>query len=391
MSSKISSDRSSAPETIVATAGHFLDLHSGGVTPVINPSTTFARDDQYRPLNAAHVYGRDDNPGYVIAERILAELEHGSECRLFSSGMAAVAAVFQTLEPGHVVVLPQSMYWGVTQWTRNFCQRFDVTALYYDPADTETISDCLAGYDRAEIVWVETPANPMMQVTDIRRAADLAHAHQAQLVVDNTTATPVFTQPLTLGADMVVHSATKSLNGHSDVLAGAVITAVDGERWQRLCNDRHDAGAVPGSFESWLLVRGLRTLFVRVERAAANALAIARFLSEQPQIESVLYPGLESHPAHLLALRQMTGGFGSLLSFQVRGGKREALAVAGALETIISATSLGGVETLIEHRHSVEPPETHVPENLLRLAVGIEHLDDLLNDLKQALNVVHLL
>ncbi len=390
MSTKNSLGWTSAPETVAATAGHFLDLHSGGVTPVINTSTTFARDNQYRPLNAAHLYSRDDNPGFVIAEGILAELEQGSECRLFASGMAAVAAVFQTLEPGNVVVLPHSMYWGVTQWTRNFCQQFDVTALYYDPADAESIGSCLTGYDRAEIVWVETPSNPMMQVTDIQRAAEIAHAHQAQLIVDNTTATPVFTRPLTLGADMVMHSATKSLNGHSDVLAGAVVAAEDSPRWQRLCRDRHDAGAVPGAFESWLLVRGLRTLFVRVERAAENALTIARFLSEQPQVESVLYPGLDSHPAHALSKRQMTGGFGSLLSFQVRGDRSHALAVTGALETIISATSLGGVETLIEHRHSVEPPETGVPENLLRLAVGIEHVDDLLNDLKQALNAVHL-
>ncbi|MCL4156379.1 UNVERIFIED_CONTAM: hypothetical protein GTU68_016905 [Idotea baltica] len=225
----------------------------------------------------------------------------------------------------------------------------------------------------------------MMQVTDIARTVAIAHAVGATVVVDNTTPTPIFTQPLELGADLVVHSATKSLNGHSDVLIGAIVTKETDQRWDKIVAERHGAGALPGPFDAWLLLRGMRTLSLRVERAAENAQHIAEFLAGHAQVEQVLYPGLESHPGHDIALRQMQGGFGSLMSFQVVGDKEAALQVAGKLNLIVSATSLGGVETLIEHRYSVEPPETNVPVNLLRLAVGIEAIDDLIDDLSQAL------
>ena len=235
------------------------------------------------------------------------------------------------------------------------------------------------------MVWVETPSNPMMHVTDIAIAAKIAHAANAALVVDNTTPTPVFTQPLKLGADLVVHSATKTLNGHSDVLAGAIVTKKTDERWSKIIAERHGAGAVPGPFEAWLLLRGMRTLCVRAERASQNAQRLAEFLEVHDKVDRVLYPGLRSHPEHTVAAAQMTGGYGSLLSFLVVGDAQTALSVVGRLNLIVLATSLGGVETLIEHRHSVEPPETHVPANLLRLAVGIEDIDDLLEDLQQAL------
>lgn len=378
-------DRKINPASIAATADHFLDIPSGGVVPTLNPSTTFARDDSYRPLNPAHVYARDDSPAFTVAERVLAELENGTDCRLFASGMAAVATVFYTLSPGAHVVVPDSMYWGVLLWIKRFCERNDIVLSYYDPADAESIKPALDAQSRTDIVWVETPSNPFLHVTDIARAATLTHAAGAMLVVDSTAATPVFTRPLDLGADLVLHSATKYLNGHSDVLAGALVTRETHALWDAVCQERHDAGAVCGAFESWLLVRGMRTLYVRVERAAENALQVARFLSTHNAVEHVLYPGLPDHRGHTIAQAQMSGGFGGLLSFQVNGNAETALKVAGALRLIPSATSLGGVETLIEHRHSVEPPETGIPENLLRLSVGIEHAEDLIADLQQAL------
>lgn len=374
-----------AAATLVAKADDYIDTTTGGITPPIVTSTTYARDNRYRPIDDAHVYGRDDNPTFVQAERVLAELEQGEEALLFSSGMAAIAAVFYTLASGAHVVLPKSMYWGVYSWTRTYCDRADIAISYYETHDAESIADATAKAARTDIVWVETPSNPMMHVTDITRAAELAHAAGAALVVDNTTPTPVFTQPFLYGADLVVHSATKTLNGHSDVLAGAIVTREVDERWEKISAERHGAGAVPGAFEAWLLLRGMRTLCVRAERAADNAMQIAQFLDKQEQVECVLYPGLPSHPGHSIAAQQMRDGFGSLLSFQVKGDAAAALAVAGKLNIIVSATSLGGVETLIEHRHSVEPPETAVPENLLRLAVGIEDITNLIDDLSQAL------
>ncbi len=381
-------DKAPAPATIAAKAAHYLDVHSGAIVPPINVSTTFARDNHYQLLDPAYGYSRDDSPTYTAAERTLADLEEGESCRLFSSGMAAIATVFHALSSGSSVVLPDSMYWGVYSWTLGYCQRKDIRIDRYNPADVESIADALALQSSTDLVWVETPSNPMMHVTDIARAAELAHAAGAFLCVDSTASTPVFTRPLSLGADIVMHSATKYLNGHSDALAGALITREDHVLWQGICRERKEAGAVPGNLEAWLLMRGMRTLFVRVQRAAENAMLIARALEQHPKVESVMYPGLESHPGHEIASRQMDGGYGALLSFLVAGGRDEALQAAGEMQMIISATSLGGVETLIEHRHSVEPPETGVPENLLRLSVGIEDVDDLINDLDQALRKI---
>ncbi len=373
------------PRTIAATADHFLDVNSGAIVPPIIASSTYARDDRYEPINPANVYARDNNPTFVTAERTIASLENAEECLLFSSGMAAVAAVFYTLDTGAVVVLPQSMYWGVFAWTRDYCDRMAIHIAYYDPIDIDSIEQAMSAHARVDMLWLETPANPLMHVVDIAAVADIAHSKKALLIVDNTTPTPVHTQPLDLGADMVMHSATKALNGHSDVLAGALLTRESYPHWERIKRERHGAGAIIGSFEAWLLQRGLRTLHLRMERASDNSQRIAEFLESHPKIDDVMYPGLINDPGHTVALKQMTGGFGALMSFTVKGDKATALALASGLQLITSATSLGGVETLIEHRYSVEPPETKVPENLLRLAVGIEHIDDLLNDLSDAL------
>lgn len=374
--------------TIAAKAGHFLDVNTGAIVPEIQPSTTFARDDRYQLIDPANTYARDASPSFVHAERVLAELENGEDCKLFASGMAAISCIFYTLKPGSHVVLPESMYWGAKSWIHAHCDRQDIAVSHYDAADADSIRGALERHNSTRLVWVETPTNPMMQVTDIEVAAGHAHDAGAMLVVDSTASTPVITQPLDLGADLVVHSATKALNGHSDVLAGAIVTAEMHDLWEAIAAERAGAGAVPGTFESWLLLRGMRTLYVRVEAAMRNAMAIAEYLHAHPAVESVLYPGLADHPGHDVAKRQMHGGFGSLLSFLVRGDIDTTLAVAGRLQLITSATSLGGVETLIEHRHTLEPEENAIPVNLLRLSVGIEHVDDLMGDLEQALSSV---
>lgn len=371
--------------TIAAKAAHFLDVHSGAIVPGVQPSTTYARDDRYNLINAANTYIRDDNPTFIDAERTIADLENGEECRLFASGMAAIAAIFYTLRPGSHIVIPDSMYWGAKSWLQTHCERQDIFITEFEAARAESIEAAMAGHNNTKIVWVETPSNPMMHVTDISLAAEIAHGQGAMLCVDSTAATPVFTRPLDHGADLVVHSATKYLNGHSDVLAGAVVTREEHALWQELIKERRAAGAVPGSFESWLLLRGMRTLFVRVHAASASAQKIAEFLQQHKRVEYVYYPGLESHPGHEIAKTQMHEGFGALLSFGVAGGKTAALEVLGKLQLIISATSLGGVETLIEHRHTLEPEENLIPENLLRLSVGIEQVDDLIADLDAAL------
>jgi len=378
-----SNDRSGA--TMAAKASHFLDVHSGAIVPEIQMSTTYARDDRYNLINPANGYARDDNPSFVHAERTLADLENAEECRLFSSGMAAIASIFYSLTSGSHVIIPSAMYYGAGVWIREYCERKDILLSEYDCTDVESIAEIASQSNRTDLVWAESPSNPFIHVTDIERAAQIAHEHDALLCVDSTVATPVFSRPLDLGADLVVHSATKFLNGHSDVIAGAVLTRNEHPLWKLLCRERRLAGAIPGAMDAWLLLRGMRTLFVRLERAADNAMQIAQFLESHSAVESVSYPGLESHPGHQIAVKQMHNGFGALLSFAVRGDADAALKVAGGLQIITSATSLGGVETLIEHRHSIEPAETQIPENLLRLSVGIESVSDLIADLESVL------
>jgi cystathionine gamma-synthase len=372
------------PATIAAQLGHYLNRESGGVVPPWQPSTTFARDPDYALLRDGREYGRDDTPGYGELERVLCALEGGAEALVFPSGMAAIVALFATLARGEAVVVQRPIYYGTLAWLGGFCARREIALLTFAGADPNGLARALEGVKPA-IVWIETPSNPMLDVVDIAAAAALAHGAGAVLAVDSTVASPILTRPLEFGADLVMHSATKVLNGHSDVLAGALITARPDERWAAIRRERHDGGAILGTFEAWLVLRGLRTLALRVERASANALAIARFLQNHPRVERVLYPGLASHPGHAVAARQMEGGFGGLLSLLVRGRAAEALAVAGRLEVILRATSLGGIETLIEHRHSIEPEGSGVPENLLRLSVGIEDQDDLIADLTRAL------
>ncbi|MGH6904711.1 MAG: trans-sulfuration enzyme family protein [Geminicoccaceae bacterium] len=373
------------PATLAAQALHYIDPATGGLVPPIQPSTTFARTPDYALINPAHTYGRADISGYLQVEAVLCALEGGSEALVFPSGMAAIAALFRTLRRGQAIVAQRPIYYGTLAWLAKFCAQREIALHHFDGSDPASLERVVRDAKPA-IVWIETPSNPMLDVIDIARAAEVAHAAGALLAVDSTAATPVLTRPLALGADVVMHSATKYLNGHSDVLAGVLVTGRTDARWAAIKAERHDAGALLGPFEAWLLLRGLRTLALRVRQASENALAVAHFLETHPSIDRVLYPGLPGHPQHALARRQMDGGFGGLLSFLVTGDAATALAVAGRLRLIARATSLGGTESLIEHRFTIEGAANEVPPNLLRLSVGIEDATDLIADLAQALD-----
>ena len=372
-------------DTVLAQLGHFLDTATGGLTPPIQPATTFARDTDYRLISPDHIYARDDNSLYRLAEKVIADLEDGADSLLWPSGLAATAALVQAVGTGRPVFVQKGIYYGVTVWTRRYAERTGLKLIEVDALDLEALGHLFDQHEPG-LIWLETPSNPLIDVVDITAISALCRRHQTICAVDSTAATPIHSRPLSFGADIVMHSATKALNGHSDVLAGVLIVKdAESDLWRGLRADRHDGGSILGGFEAWLLLRGLRTLSVRVRTASANALKIARFLDDHDAVDLVRYPGLASHPAHDLARRQMHDGFGALMSFHVKGDAARALEVAGRLKTIIRATSLGGIETLIEHRHTIEGAVTGVPDNLLRLSVGIEAVDDLIDDLNQAL------
>jgi cystathionine gamma-synthase len=373
-----------SPETISAQAAHQADPATGGVMPAIHPSVTFARDENYELPAAGHSYGRDENPTYTVAENVLCELEGAADALLFSSGMAAATAVVQSLGPGDRIVAPQVMYWGLRKWMTEFCDTWGLGLDLFDSSDPDGLAKT-ARKGETKLVWMETPTNPTWDVIDIAAAADVAHEIGALLAVDSTVATPVLTQPIRHGADIVMHSATKYLNGHCDVVAGALLTAKDDAFWERVRAVRLHAGAIPGTFEAWLLQRSMRTLFLRVRKASESALAIARHFEAHPKLKAVLYPGLPGHPGHEVAKRQMDGGFGGMLSLRANDGADGALQVARRCKVFTRATSLGGVESLIEHRYSIEGPGSPIPKDLLRLSVGIEAVEDLIADLEQAL------
>jgi len=372
------------PATLAAAGTTPPDPLTGSLVPAVYPSTTYARDEQYQLLSPNRDYSRDRNPTYAGVEDQLNALEKGAGALLFSSGMAAATAVFQTLAPGDHVVAPRAMYFGLRKWLVAFAERWGLGLTLYANDDLDALQKAIIP-GKTRVVWAETPANPTWEVTDLAAAADLAHRAGARLAVDSTVASPVLTNPIALGADLVMHSVTKYLNGHSDLVGGALITGRADDAWARLRAHRHDAGAVLGAFEAWLLGRGLRTLFVRVERASDTALLLAQRLAEHAAVSRVLYPGLPSHPGHAVAARQMNGSFGGMLSILVRGGAPAALAVAGRLRLFVRATSLGGVESLVEHRHTAEGAGSVAPPDLLRLSVGLEDPEDLWEDLASAL------
>lgn len=370
-------------DTILAQAGQYIDTVTGAITPPVHPSTTYARDGNYELLGN-YVYGRYQNPTYDQVEQVAAALDNGTAAKLFSSGMAAISAVFETVRSGQHIVAPTIMYHGAQDWLRRISATRAISLTFFDPSEPDSLKGAIRPGETA-LVWIESPVNPTWDIIDISEAAKAAHEAGAILGVDSTVSTPITTKPLDLGADIVLHSATKYLSGHSDVTGGLLVTRDTGERWEEICSIRQHGGSVMGPFEAWLLLRGMRTLSIRFERASSNAMAIARHFEHHPRIETVLYPGLERHPGHVIARRQMTNGFGGMVSLCITGGAKEAIAVATALELFISATSLGGVESLVEHRATVEGPLSTVPPNLLRLSIGIEDVNDLIADLEQAL------
>ena len=380
-------DKAQHPDTIAAQALGWIDERTRAVIPPLHVSTTYLRDEdnQYR---SGRVYARADNPAFDQAEAVINALEGGHQALLFASGMAAATAVFQALKPGDHVLAPRVMYWSLRNWLTGFATEWGLEVELIDMTSPDAVAAALRP-GRTALMWIETPANPLWTVTDIAETARLAHGAGARVAVDSTVATPLLTRPLALGADVVMHAATKYLNGHSDVIAGALVVREDSPYWQRVRKVRAQLGGTLGSFEAWLLLRGLRTLHLRVRAASASALAIARHFDGHPRVAEVLYPGLPRCQGHEVSRRQMSGGFGGMLSIRARGGEAAAIAVAAKTAIWKRATSLGGTESLIEHRASVEGAGTPAPPDLLRLSVGLEDTGDLIADLEQALALAH--
>ena len=370
-------------ETLAAQALGIVEDHKRSITPPLYPSTTFERDADLA-YHEGRSYARADNPTFERATGLIAALEGGEEAQLFSSGMAAIASVFQSLEPGDHVLIPRGCYFGTRGWLEKHGRRWDLEYSDYAEEDAGSLERGMIP-GRTKVLWIETPSNPSWAITDIAAFSNIAHQHGAIVVADNTVSTPVLTRPIEYGADIVMHSATKYLNGHGDVLAGALVTREKNELWERILSIAHDAGPLPGSFEAWLLLRGMRTLYLRMDRICSNASKIARFLNEHHSVSSVYYPGLPDFPGHDIARRQMKGGFGGMISIRLRGGFEAAVGVQANVRVFKRATSLGTTESLIEHRASYEGPESAVPGDLLRLSIGIEAVEDLIGDLERAL------
>ena len=368
-------------ETIAVHAGQAPDPVTGAVAPPIQLSTTFERDPQGE-LRGPYIYARDGNPTRAALEQAMAALEGGEAALAFSSGQAATTTVLQALRPGDHVIIPDFVYYGTPKLVHEIFVPWGLQATAVDMRDPGEVAAAMRA--ETKLVWIETPSNPLLTITDIAAVCGIARRGGARVAVDNTWATPVGQRPFDLGADLVMHASTKYLGGHSDVTGGLLVTRIADDFYARLRMIQQTAGAIAAPFDSWLVLRGLKTLAWRVRAHTQNAAAVAQFLESHERVEAVHYPGLASHPSHDVVRRQMLYG-GGMLSFQVRGARREALAVAGRLTLFTRATSLGGAETLIEHRASVEGPASRSPENLLRVSIGLEHADDLVEDLGQAL------
>ncbi len=355
---------------------------SRDVTSAIHLSTTFEKAAD-GSLPGGHLYSRPSNPNREQLERALAALEGGAAALAFSSGSAATSAVFQSLSPGDHVLFPHDVFYGTQALLKNVMAGWGLQSSQANMQDLTAVEKALA--TKPKLVWLETPSNPLLGVTDLRAVIALAKKAGALVACDNTVGTPMLQRPLELGADIVMHSVTKFLSGHSDVLSGALAFKETGPRFERVRDIQRETGSVPSPFECWLTLRGLQTFPYRMRAHYENAQRVAEFLIRHPKIEAVHYPGLPSHPGHKIAGAQMAGGFGGLMSMQVKGGREAAFRVCGAVKIFTHATSLGGTHSLIEHRASVEGPNTRSPENLLRLSIGLEHWEDLIADLEQAL------
>ena len=373
------------PETIAAQAAHNIDPATGAVAPPIYLSTTFERDPDGE-YSRGFIYSRSDNPNRRSLENLLALLEGGDSgdavAAAFASGSAATATVFQALAPGDHVIAPDDCYHGTARLLREVFAPWGLQTTFVDMTDADNVRRAVQPNTR--MIWAETPSNPLLKITDITAMASIAQSVGALCVCDNTWASPILQKPLSLGADLVVHSTTKYLGGHEDVTGGAVVSASDNDFFQRVRLVQNLYGAVPSPFDCWLTLRGIRTLHVRMPAHCANAGTIARFLHDHPNVAAVHYPGLPDHPGHAVAAHQMSD-FGGMLSFQVAGGRDAAMRVAANVNLFVRATSLGGTQSLIEHRASIEGPDSATPDDLLRVSVGLENADDLIADLAQAL------
>lgn len=371
-------------ETLAVHAGHGVDPATGAVVDPIHLSTTFERaaDGSYP---RGYLYSRNGNPNRNGLETALAALEGGEACATFGSGLAAVSAIFQGLQPGDHVLAPKDIYHGTANVLKHLFAKWNVSASFVDMTRLDEVAAALR--PNTCMVWIETPSNPLLQCVDIAALADMAHKAGARAIADNTFASPVLQRPLELGCDMVMHATTKYLGGRSDVLGGAVVSKLNDDAFAQVRTAQLFGGGVPSPFDCWLVMRSLPTLPYRIQAHCANAMKVAQFLDNHPKVSAVHYPGLENNAFHALAKQQMSG-FGGMLSFEAKGGKDAAMTVAQHVEIFTRATSLGGVESLIEHRASIEGPESKTPQGLLRVSVGLEHADDLIDDLSQALDRV---
>ncbi|WP_423145983.1 trans-sulfuration enzyme family protein [Rubrolithibacter danxiaensis] len=367
-------------ETIAIHAGNHISEDSKAVIQPITLSTTFERgaDGGYP---GGYMYTRANNPNRSSLENVVAQLEGGADACAFSSGNAAGAAVFQALEPGSHVIAADDMYHGLRNLI-NTAYKGVLEVDYADLSDIELLKSLIK--DNTRLIWIETPSNPLLKITDIEAICSRVKTKGIKVCCDNTFATPVFQRPLELGADIVMHSTTKYFGGHSDVLGGALITKEKDTMWDKIRSLQELSGAVPSPFDCYLTVRGIKTLPYRMKGHAFNAQKAVEFLQKHPLVEEIFYPGLETHKNHLVAAKQMIG-FGGMFSFLVKGGAEKARKVVNSTQLFTQATSLGGVESLIEHRASIEGPNTKTPLNLLRVSIGLENIEDLLQDLSQAL------
>jgi cystathionine gamma-synthase len=371
-------------KTLAAQPPGARELITRAVTQPIHMSATYLRDADNR-YPAGYVYGRGDNVSLQQGEALIAALEGADEALLFGSGMAAASSVFLALDRPTHIIASQVMYWGFRSWLREI-NRYGHSVSFVETSDLDAVRAAVRPGETG-LFWIETPSNPLWTITDIAAIAEIAHSAGAIVCVDSTVATPVFTRPLSLGADIVMHSATKYLNGHCDVVAGALATATEGPLWSRICKMRDQLGNALSAFDAWLLIRGMRTLDVRVRNQSRTAAMLVERLVGHPAISQVLYPGLPQHPGHETALRQMNGGFGGMFSVRIKRGSSAAIAVAAAVSLWKRATSFGGIESLIEHRASIEGEESPCPDDLLRLSAGLEDVDELYADLTRALAI----
>ncbi len=369
------------PETLSVHIGNEVDPATGAVAPPIHLATTFRHGPAGERV-AGYEYQREGNPTNDRLREALAALEGGEDALVFASGMAAMTTLLESLPNGARVLIPDDCYTGLRMLCHEYLPERGITAIELDMSDTDAVRAACA--KPVAMVWIETPSNPRMKISDISALVEIAHAAGALAVVDNTFATPLLQRPLALGADIVMHSTTKYFGGHSDVLGGALVFARRDAFFAKVGHRLHITGASLAPFNAWLILRGCRSLGARMAMHCANARKIAEFLATQPQIERVNYPGLPTHPGHAIAAKQMRD-FGGMMSIELRGGRDAALALASKVKIFTNATSLGGCESLIEHRASVEGPNPRSPQGLLRISVGVEHVEDLIGDLGQAL------